>query len=75
MHVIVITLPLSSSSLFSLFFQVYVSDLAEGFGLAAQEPWIQFATVRENILFGLPFDSDKYNEVINACALKEVSGR
>ncbi|KAG7361469.1 multidrug ABC transporter permease/ATPase [Nitzschia inconspicua] len=37
---------------------------------AAQTPWILNATVRENILFGLPFDEVKYNKVIMACQLK-----
>jgi len=36
---------------------------------AAQSPWIQNATVRENILFGSPYDRDWYNRVVYACAL------
>ncbi|NXL88754.1 MRP7 protein, partial [Alectura lathami] len=51
--------------------QVYVCDLEQGFGLAAQEPWIQFATVRENILFGRQYDARLYEEVVEACALSE----
>ncbi|RCN49284.1 ABC transporter, ATP-binding protein [Ancylostoma caninum] len=35
-----------------------------------QLPWIQNMTVRDNILFGKPFDKSRYNEVLNACALK-----
>ncbi|TXT15664.1 hypothetical protein VHUM_00167 [Vanrija humicola] len=36
--------------------------------LCAQTPWIQNATVRENILFGLPFDEERYWAAIkNAC--------
>lgn len=34
-------------------------------------PWIQNATVRENILFGQPFDAQRYKQIIDACALKE----
>ncbi|ETW05066.1 hypothetical protein H310_04101 [Aphanomyces invadans] len=34
-----------------------------------QQPWIQHMTIRDNILFGLPFDRVKYNRVIEACAL------
>lgn len=36
-----------------------------------QQAWIQNSTVRENILFGLPFNKEKYDKVIRACALKE----
>ncbi|KAF9156294.1 hypothetical protein DFQ26_009409 [Actinomortierella ambigua] len=37
---------------------------------AAQQPWIQNATVRDNILFGLPYDAVRYNRVIRACQLE-----
>ncbi|KAH9147937.1 hypothetical protein AeRB84_008549, partial [Aphanomyces euteiches] len=37
----------------------------------AQQPWIQNMTIRENILFGLPYDRVKYNRVIEACALQK----
>eukprot|EP00794_Sanderia_malayensis_P016216 gene16216-17849_t len=36
-----------------------------------QKSWIFFGTVRQNILFGEPYDADKYCDVINACALIE----
>ncbi|NXC80564.1 MRP7 protein, partial [Cercotrichas coryphoeus] len=51
--------------------RVYVRDLEQGFGLAAQEPWIQFTTVCENILFGREYDARLYEEVLEACALSE----
>ncbi|RCN49286.1 ABC transporter transmembrane region [Ancylostoma caninum] len=35
-----------------------------------QLSWIQNMTVRDNILFGKPFDKRRYNQVLNACALK-----
>lgn len=50
---------------------MYVCDLEQGFGLATQEPWIQFTTVRENILFGWEYDARLYEEVLEACALSE----
>ncbi|XP_015783925.1 multidrug resistance-associated protein 1 [Tetranychus urticae] len=34
-----------------------------------QSAWIQNATVRNNIIFGSPFVKDKYDKVIEACAL------
>ncbi|XP_069744034.1 ATP-binding cassette sub-family C member 10 isoform X2 [Narcine bancroftii] len=51
--------------------EVYISSEEEGFALAAQESWIQFATIRENILFGSRFEGKRYQEVIKACALLE----
>ncbi|XP_019852708.1 PREDICTED: multidrug resistance-associated protein 4-like isoform X2 [Amphimedon queenslandica] len=38
-------------------------------GYASQEAWVFSATVRDNILFGLPYDVERYNSVIEACAL------
>jgi ATP-binding cassette subfamily C (CFTR/MRP) protein 4 len=35
---------------------------------APQESWILSTTVRENILFGEPFDEEWYKQVIEACA-------
>ncbi|CAF0762037.1 unnamed protein product [Brachionus calyciflorus] len=37
---------------------------------APQQPWIQNATIRENILFGREFDQDFYEKVLIACSLK-----
>ncbi|XP_074204876.1 ATP-binding cassette sub-family C member 10 isoform X3 [Camelus bactrianus] len=48
-----------------------VWGLSKGFGLATQEPWIQFATIRDNILFGKTFDARLYKEVLDACALND----
>lgn len=50
---------------------LYVADREAGFGLAAQEPWIQHASVRDNILFGRDYDSTFYQAVIEACALAD----
>ncbi|GMF36683.1 unnamed protein product [Phytophthora fragariaefolia] len=35
----------------------------------SQQTWIQNMTIRENILFGLPYDKEKYSGVIAACGL------
>lgn len=37
----------------------------------AQIPWIENATIKDNILFGLPFDSGRYKKVLNCCALEK----
>jgi len=34
-----------------------------------QAPWIQSASVKDNILFGKPFDKDYYESVLSVCAL------
>jgi len=36
----------------------------------AQSAWIQNATLRDNILFGDPFNSAKYDNALTVCALK-----
>ena len=36
-----------------------------------QIPWVFSGTLRENILFGRPFQSEKYFRTIHACALEE----
>ncbi|KAJ5696619.1 hypothetical protein N7536_007031 [Penicillium majusculum] len=35
----------------------------------AQMPWIENATIKANVLFGLPDDPERYQKVIFACAL------
>ena len=42
-----------------------------GSGYVAQEPWIQNATLRDNILFGKQYDATLYERVLFACALLE----
>ena len=34
-----------------------------------QDPWIQNASLKENILLGTPYEASRYNQVISACAL------
>lgn len=41
-----------------------------GVAYAAQESWVQNETIRDNILFGAPYDEERYNKVIEQCALK-----
>jgi ATP-binding cassette subfamily C (CFTR/MRP) protein 1 len=37
---------------------------------APQLPWIQNATIRDNILFGLPFNQEFYDKVVDLCCLR-----
>ncbi|KAF9480291.1 multidrug resistance-associated ABC transporter [Pholiota conissans] len=41
-----------------------------GIAYAAQESWVQNETIRDNILFGSPYDEERYEKVITQCALK-----
>ncbi|KAL2755097.1 hypothetical protein ACRALDRAFT_2106706 [Sodiomyces alcalophilus JCM 7366] len=45
--------------------------LPTSIAFVAQIPWIENATLRDNILFGLPMDEDRYAETIRACALQK----
>ncbi|KAF8966510.1 multidrug resistance-associated ABC transporter [Flammula alnicola] len=42
-----------------------------GVAYAAQESWVQNETIRENILFGSPYDEVRYRKVIHQCALEK----
>ena len=42
-----------------------------GVGYVQQEPWLQQGTIQENILFGRLYQQKWYNQVIEACALRE----
>ncbi|KAJ3558885.1 hypothetical protein NM688_g664 [Phlebia brevispora] len=41
-----------------------------GIAYAAQESWVQNETIRNNILFGSPYDEQRYKKVIYQCALQ-----
>ncbi|KAI9061280.1 P-loop containing nucleoside triphosphate hydrolase protein [Trametes sanguinea] len=49
----------------------YVSLPREGgIAYAAQESWVQNETIKNNILFGAPYDEVRYNKVLHQCALQ-----
>ncbi|KZP20510.1 hypothetical protein FIBSPDRAFT_932199 [Athelia psychrophila] len=37
---------------------------------AAQSPWLRHQSIKDNILFGYPYDEERYNAVIECCALQ-----
>ena len=37
----------------------------------SQTPWLESASFRDNILFGLPYLEDRYNTALDVCALKK----
>lgn len=45
--------------------------LPSSIAFVAQIPWIENASIKDNILFGLPFDVERYNKVIEVCALRK----
>jgi ABC-type multidrug transport system fused ATPase/permease subunit len=44
--------------------------LVDGDLLLCGYPWVKNSSIRDNILFGLPYDEDKYRKVVDACSLK-----
>jgi len=42
---------------------------SESIAYASQTPWILNATIRDNIIFGLPINEARYEKVLNICQL------
>ena len=42
---------------------------SEGISYVSQTPWLQNATIRDNIIFGSEYHEGRYNTVLDACAL------
>uniref|UniRef100_A0A146LYI9 Cystic fibrosis transmembrane conductance regulator n=6 Tax=Lygus hesperus TaxID=30085 RepID=A0A146LYI9_LYGHE len=60
LHTFLRELPLTSGSL----------EVKGTISYASQEPWLFQGNVRQNILFGLPYDKERYRRVIKVCSLK-----
>ncbi|KAF8717299.1 P-loop containing nucleoside triphosphate hydrolase protein, partial [Rhizoctonia solani] len=43
---------------------------SEGISFAAQTSWLEHKSIKDNILFGTPYDEERYNLVLECCALK-----
>ena len=45
--------------------------IPEAIAYVAQIPWIENASIRDNITFGLPYIKERYDQTIEVCALKK----
>ncbi|XP_063977602.1 ATP-binding cassette sub-family C member 4-like [Diachasmimorpha longicaudata] len=62
-----------SSLISAILGEMYIAggrvDIKGGISYASQEAWVFGSTVRQNIIFGQPYDRQRYQRVIKACAL------
>jgi ABC-type multidrug transport system fused ATPase/permease subunit len=46
------------------------NGLMHSISYAAQSPWLRHQSIKDNILFGYPFEEERYRAVIECCALQ-----
>ncbi|KAK9869789.1 hypothetical protein WA026_003521 [Henosepilachna vigintioctopunctata] len=63
------------SSLINLFLKEMtivagIMEIRGNISYASQEPWLFSGSIRQNILFGVEYDKDRYESIIKVCALE-----
>ncbi|OAR05941.1 hypothetical protein LLEC1_07230, partial [Akanthomyces lecanii] len=48
----------------------YPKHCTQELAIVTQQPWMDNTTIRNNVIFGLPFDRERYETVIRCCALE-----
>ena len=46
------------------------NGLMHSISYAAQSPWLRHQSIKDNIVFGYPFEEERYRTVIECCALQ-----
>ncbi|KAF8583414.1 pleiotropic drug resistance ABC transporter [Ramaria rubella] len=50
---------------------VYINKQDHRFAFCGQNPWLEHATIKNNILYGSDYDPDRYSKVLQVCALEK----